>query len=65
MCFSHTTGVSILLNKASPLPLSLPCGDSFPTPPPQTPSAHQPLLTEQTLLRANAPVFIITALYTS
>lgn len=28
--FSHTTGVSILLNKAAPLPLSLPRGDSFP-----------------------------------
>lgn len=64
-CVSHTTGVSMLLNKASPLPLSLPCGDSFPTPPPQTPSAHQPLLTEQTLTGENVPVFIITALYMS
>ena len=28
--FSHTRGVSMLLNRAAPLPLSLPRGDSFP-----------------------------------
>ena len=64
--FSHTTGVSILLKTEQPLCLCLcPVETPSPAPLPQIPSAHQALLTEQTLPRANVPVFVMTALYPS